>query len=141
MSREKLWTEERIAELRHLAEDLLQNSTEISRRFGCSRNAIRMACQRYGIRILNYGVRVSMKNAGNRFYEARRAAGLTMEEAAERIGVVRQTITHWESGDRIHPNLAKFAAEAYGVSVDDLLGEEVIDVARRSDHGDAGERR
>ncbi|MEG0375304.1 MAG: helix-turn-helix domain-containing protein [Raoultibacter sp.] len=53
----------------------------------------------------------------------RRACDLTQERLAEMLGVSRQTIANWESGETA-PDLANGAAlaEALEVSLDDLVG-------------------
>ena len=53
----------------------------------------------------------------------RRARGLTQEQAAAAVGVTRQALSKWESGESL-PDLRNCAALArfYGVTVDDLLG-------------------
>lgn len=52
----------------------------------------------------------------------RKAAGLTQEELANKIGVSRQTVSDWERGDAT-PDLANAAkiASALGVTVDALI--------------------
>lgn len=61
------------------------------------------------------------------YREARKKAGLTMDEAAERLGVSRVSLWLWETG-RGNPligNLTKMA-DVYGVSVKDL---DVVDAS------------
>ena len=42
------------------------------------------------------------------FRARRKAAGLTLREAAERLGTGLRTVQHWEAGDRkISPAMAK----------------------------------
>lgn len=52
----------------------------------------------------------------------RTRTGLTQEELAEHIGVARQTVAKWESGDAL-PDLpnAQALAEFFGVTLDDLV--------------------
>lgn len=52
----------------------------------------------------------------------RRHYGLSQEEAAENIGVSRQTVAKWEAGETL-PDISNCAALAklYGVTVDDLI--------------------
>ena len=56
----------------------------------------------------------------------RRRAGLTQEAVAEKIGVSRQTVAKWESGesapDVVH---ADQLAELFNVTLDDLLHMEL----------------
>lgn len=53
----------------------------------------------------------------------REAAGLTQTQLGERVGVVRQTISAWERGDR-SPNVAQLGriAVACGVPMAYLIG-------------------
>ena len=62
----------------------------------------------------------------NKFKKARMAAGITQKDAAERIGVSAITILQWEKGKNVpnKTNLPKIA-EAYGCTVEDLIGNEV----------------
>lgn len=57
-----------------------------------------------------------------RLHHARAALGLTMQQAADRIGVTRNTVASWETGTSV-PNLAMLPAIAiaYGVDRDDLV--------------------
>lgn len=55
----------------------------------------------------------------------RRSANITQEELGASVGVTRQTIISWESGDTwpAAPMLPKLA-KALGCSIDDLFREE-----------------
>jgi len=59
------------------------------------------------------------------FREARKKAGLTMAEAAQKIGVSRVTIWMWETGkgNPLFDKLKKMA-EVYGCPMADLVREE-----------------
>lgn len=62
------------------------------------------------------------------FVKAREAAGLSIAEAAQRLGITPAAIYQWESGDtfpdgRRLPEIAR----VYGTSVDELLKEETND--------------
>lgn len=69
----------------------------------------------------------------------RKQAGLTQEILAERVGVARQTIVKWESGESA-PDLeaAGRLAEVLGVTLDDLVnapeGEVCGDKAMKGKH-------
>ena len=55
----------------------------------------------------------------------RRAVGLSQEKAAEAVGVTRQALAKWESGETPPDVLCcDRLAELYGVSLDDLLHYE-----------------
>lgn len=67
---------------------------------------------------------------GQRLYEMRRGKGLSQEQAAEILGVTRQTISKWES-DQTTPDFDKILplCELYNISTDELLkGESKQDV-------------
>jgi len=55
--------------------------------------------------------------------QLRKAAGLSQEQLAEQIGVSRQTVSKWETGQSA-PELEKLLAlsQIFGVSTDTLLG-------------------
>ena len=60
-----------------------------------------------------------------KIYACRRRAGLSQEALADRLGVSRQSVSKWETGEST-PDIAKLPAlaAAFGVSVDWLLSEE-----------------
>lgn len=60
-----------------------------------------------------------------KIYESRKKAGLSQEALAERIGVSRQAVSKWETGEAV-PEIGKLAAlsKTLGVSADWLLSEE-----------------
>ncbi len=67
---------------------------------------------------------------GRNIQSLRKQAGLTQEALAGKIGVARQTVVKWESGES-SPDLeaAGRLAGALGVTIDDLVGmppEEII---------------
>lgn len=40
-------------------------------------------------------------NLGNSLFHARKRRGLSQEDVAEKLGVSRQTISKWETGDSL----------------------------------------
>lgn len=65
---------------------------------------------------------------GRKLRQARTQAGLTQEQAAERILVSRQTVSNWETG-KSFPDLLSIVrcSELYGVSLDALLkGDDTV---------------
>ena len=56
----------------------------------------------------------------------RKARGLSQEELAERLGVSRQAVSKWETGDA-QPDLTRLVAlaDALEISLDELAGREV----------------
>lgn len=62
----------------------------------------------------------------DKLYALRRHAGMSQQEVATAIGVTRQTIGNWELG-QASPSLDKAAllARLYGVTLDDLVSDEV----------------
>lgn len=67
---------------------------------------------------------------GNSLFHARKKAGLTQEEVAERLGVSRQTIGKWEADETL-PDIrqSKRLATLYGVTLDELI-EFDLDVSQ-----------
>lgn len=62
---------------------------------------------------------------GTKIREARAAAHLTQEQAAEALGVSRQTISNWEN-NRTYPDIVSVIrmSDLYSVSLDRLLKEK-----------------
>ncbi|MFP4854785.1 helix-turn-helix domain-containing protein, partial [Paraburkholderia sp. BR14264] len=63
----------------------------------------------------------------------------TQEEVAEKIGVSRQAVAKWESGETVPDiNNCKALAELYGIALDDLVnnldGTEVAGVTPNGKH-------
>lgn len=61
-------------------------------------------------------------SSSERLREARKQRGISQTEAAERLGVARQTISRWECGE-CDPTLENLRglADVYGMTVDALL--------------------
>ncbi len=59
---------------------------------------------------------------GNSLFHARKSCGLSQEQVAEKLGVSRQTVSKWESGETL-PDIrqSKKMALLYNVSLDDLI--------------------
>lgn len=75
---------------------------------------------------------------GNSLYQARKRKGLSQEAVAGRLGVSRQTVSKWETGETL-PDIrqAKRLAALYGLSLDRLLEfdadvQEIQDVVDRT---------
>ena len=77
---------------------------------------------------------------GNNLYQARKKAGLSQEGVSERLGVSRQTISKWETGETL-PDIrqSKRLAVLYKLTLDELIDfdldvQEVQEaIARTSD--------
>ena len=77
---------------------------------------------------------------GSNLYQARKKAGLSQEGVAERLGVSRQTISKWETGETL-PDIrqSKRLAMLYKLTLDELIDfdldvQEVQEaIARTSD--------
>lgn len=61
-------------------------------------------------------------NLGKSLSQARKKSGLSQEDVAEKLGVSRQTISKWETGETI-PDIcqSKRMAMLYNTSLDDLI--------------------
>lgn len=77
-------------------------------------------------------------NLGESLSSARKSKGLTQEAAAEKLGVSRQTVSKWETGETL-PDIrqSKRLAALYGVSLDELIDfdadvREIQDVIDRT---------
>ena len=59
---------------------------------------------------------------GSSLFQARKRRGLSQEAAAEHLGVSRQTISKWETGETL-PDIrqSKRLAVLYGLSLDELI--------------------
>ncbi len=59
---------------------------------------------------------------GNNLFKARKKSGYTQEDAAERLGVSRQTISKWELDETL-PDIrqSKKLANLYHLTLDELL--------------------
>src|SRR5215210_5121917 len=66
--------------------------------------------------------------------------GLTLIEAAEKIGIGRDTLSDLERGNRhpVMPTLAKIA-QGYGVPVEELLEEPQVSLAGKAKAPEAGD--
>lgn len=65
-------------------------------------------------------------NLGNHLFHARKKAGLSQENVAEKLGVSRQTISKWESNETL-PDIrqAKQLALFYHISLDELIDFDI----------------
>ena len=61
-------------------------------------------------------------NLGESLLNARKSKGLTQEAAAEKLGVSRQTVSKWETGETL-PDIrqSKRLAALCGVTLDELI--------------------
>ncbi|MCI8849687.1 MAG: helix-turn-helix transcriptional regulator [Oscillibacter sp.] len=77
-------------------------------------------------------------NLGSHLFSARKNNGLSQETVAEKLGVSRQTISKWETGETL-PDIrqAKRLSILYGLSLDELISfdlgiREIQDVIDRT---------
>lgn len=77
-------------------------------------------------------------NLGSHLFSARKNKGLSQETVAEKLGVSRQTISKWETGETL-PDIrqAKRLSVLYGLSLDELISfdldiQEIQDVIDRT---------
>src|SRR5690606_27223622 len=69
------------------------------------------------------------KAFGRRLRAAREAAGLSQAFVGERLGVSRQAVGQWETGETSpNPETLRILADLYEVSVDSLLGRQAKSV-------------
>ena len=69
------------------------------------------------------GKEYNKMNFADRLIELRKGLGLTQEDLADRVGVSRQSVSKWETGESL-PDMAKLVqlADVLGVSTDALSG-------------------
>ena len=75
-----------------------------------------------------------MVEFGEQLRRAREEKGMTQQTLAEQLYVTRQTVSHWECGDR-YPDLVttKKISQILEVSLDDLLsGNDMTKVVEKS---------
>ncbi|MDE6739841.1 MAG: helix-turn-helix domain-containing protein, partial [Lachnospiraceae bacterium] len=67
-------------------------------------------------------------NLSKKIYEMRKAHGLSQEQLAEKLGVSRQSVSKWESGESI-PELERLVeiSKVFNVTTDYLLKESEVD--------------
>ena len=125
------WTPDRLAQLRRLAADGLTD-VRIAEAMGVSKNAVDQQVYRLGLRLRGYAKIIDMRHCRNTFYAARKAAGMTRQEAAERSGISEHMIGQYERGTEKPARLIlwRSLAQTYGCSIGDLLGEEVLDTTQ-----------
>ncbi len=65
-------------------------------------------------------------NLGNNLFHARKKNGLSQEAVAEKLGVSRQTISKWETGETV-PDIyqSKKMARLYNITLDELIEFDV----------------
>lgn len=78
------------------------------------------------------GLEVLAMKIGKNIRNIRKSRGLTQEEVAERMGLVKATISSWEI-DRTRPNMAKLEelCEALCCQKSDIVGKDEIAVSRQ----------
>lgn len=123
-----IWTRDMCDRLRALAAKGLP-AWRIAEEMGKSVSSIQSKVKKLGLHTHGREGRALPYLAGNPFYEARMAKGLSRAEAAERIGISTQMIADYETGRRRpgRPDIWGSVAYIYGVELDYLLGTEVLD--------------
>lgn len=65
---------------------------------------------------------------GNNLFHARKRRGLSQEDVAQRLGVSRQTVSKWETGEALPDlNSLKKLAVTLGFSIDRAMGIDIED--------------
>ena len=126
------WTPDRLDMLRRLVAEGL-TTREIARRMDVTLNSAGQQIYRLGLQLWGRKKRLDMAHLKNRFYAARKAAGMTRQEAAERSGISEHMIGQYERGMEKPARMVlwKSLAQTYGCSIGDLLGEEVLDTTQK----------
>lgn len=64
---------------------------------------------------------------GKKIYEYRKKNAMSQETLAEKIGVARQTVSNWETGETSpNPEQLKMLSQIFNVSIDELLDNNVF---------------
>lgn len=65
-------------------------------------------------------------NLGNHLFHARKRAGLSQEDVAEKLGVSRQTVSKWETDETV-PDIrqSKKMAALYNMKLDELIDFDI----------------
>lgn len=127
-----VWTRDQKVTLRHLVSEGL-TAREIAARMGKSQSSINQMAFWLDLRLRGRELGVRDHLVGNPFYEARRKAGLSREQAAGKIGLSYRALQKYELGEQ-RPSqrvLWESIAQVYGCSISDLLGVEVLDTERK----------
>ncbi len=72
--------------------------------------------------------------------EFRKAAGMTQQELAQKIGVTNSAIGHYERGIRkVEQDKLSIIAEVFGTSIDEILGvrKPIITETKKALHGNS----
>lgn len=68
-------------------------------------------------------------NLGKKIAELRKKNNLSQEELAEKVGVARQTISKWETGDTTPDiNQVKIISKIFNISIDELVDNDINSV-------------
>ena len=68
-------------------------------------------------------------NLGKKIAELRKKNNLSQEELAEKVGVARQTISKWETGDTTPDiNQVKIISKIFNISIDELVDNDINNV-------------
>lgn len=68
-------------------------------------------------------------NLGKKITELRKRNNLSQEELAEKVGVARQTISKWETGDTTPDiNQVKIISKIFNISIDELVNNDINNV-------------
>lgn len=71
---------------------------------------------------------------GNNLFHARKRRGFSQEDVAQRLGVSRQTVSKWETGEALPDlNSLKKLAVTLGFSIDKAMGIEIEDEGDNSE--------
>ena len=68
-------------------------------------------------------------NLGKKIAELRKKNNLSQEELADKVGVARQTISKWETGDTTPDiNQVKIISKIFNISIDELVDNDINSV-------------
>ena len=65
---------------------------------------------------------------GEKIYDYRKKNSMSQEVLAEKLGVARQTVSNWETGETSpNPEQLKLISQIFNVSIDELLDNHVVE--------------
>ena len=78
------------------------------------------------------GTRIMKLNVGENIRRLRRAADMTQEQLADKLGVAYQSVSRWEN-QTTYPDIEFLPALAgiFGVTVDELLSSDELKISHR----------
>lgn len=126
----RVWTDQMRRDFLRMVNEGL-TAREIAERMGRSKAAIDQMAFRLEVHFKGMETAMARRIGGNPFFEARKRAGLSRSQAADKIGISTHMLYQYENGFQRPGQMVlwRSIAQAYDCTIGDLLGEEVLDTA------------